>query len=75
MLHIVHRCVYIYLGCPVTKAEKGCSFLLKGFIREPKPPKKGIRVLLGILDTHTRGPHTCPKKVGLGFGFEELDWV
>ena len=22
---------------------------LKGFIREPKPPKKGIRVLMGIL--------------------------
>ena len=24
-------------------------FCLKGFIREPKPPKKGIRELLGIL--------------------------
>ena len=23
-------------------------FCIKGFIREPKPPKKGIRVLLGI---------------------------
>ena len=25
-------------------------FALKGLIREPKPPKKGIRVLLGILE-------------------------
>ena len=25
-------------------------FCLKGFIREPKPPKKGIRALLGILE-------------------------
>ena len=24
-------------------------FCLKGFTREPKPPKKGIRALLGIL--------------------------
>ena len=24
-------------------------FSLKGFIREPKPPKKGVRALLGIL--------------------------
>ena len=29
--------------------KKGALFCLKGFIREPKPPKKGIRVLLGIL--------------------------
>ena len=30
--------------------KKGALFCLKGFIREPKPTKKGIRVLLGILD-------------------------
>ena len=29
--------------------KKGALFCLKGFIREPKPTKKGIRVLLGIL--------------------------
>ena len=30
--------------------KKGALFCLKGFIREPKPTKKGIRVLLGILE-------------------------
>ena len=29
--------------------KKGALFCLKGFIREPKPTKKGIRALLGIL--------------------------
>ena len=29
--------------------KKGALLCLKGFIREPKPTKKGIRVLLGIL--------------------------
>ena len=29
--------------------KKGALFCLKGLIREPAPPKKGIRVLLGIL--------------------------
>ena len=29
--------------------KKGALFCLKGFIREPKPTKKGRRVLLGIL--------------------------
>ena len=29
--------------------KKGTLFCLKGFLREPQPPQKGIRVLLGIL--------------------------
>ena len=33
----------------VYRLKKGTLFCLKGFIREPKAPKKGIRVLLGIL--------------------------
>ena len=30
--------------------KKGAHFCLKECIREPKPTKKGIRVLLGILE-------------------------
>ena len=36
--------------------KKGALFCLKGFIREPKPTKKGIRVLLGILDSMVSVP-------------------
>ena len=31
------------------RLKKGALSCLKGFIREPKPPKRGTRVLLGIL--------------------------
>ena len=40
--------------------KKGALFCLKGFIREPKPTKKGIRVLLGILEP-SESPNSKPK--------------
>ena len=49
--------------------KKGALLCLQGFIREPKPTKKGIRVLLGILDYRMQVLSASDFRNGLFYGF------